>query len=150
MSVNRGMSRLLLLGCSQAKSREPRVVPACERYVGPPFLVLNKYRRECLQEQGLRVLILSAEYGLISEDTEIPDYDRKMTPSRAAELRSSVSAAFDRVMDSEWDDVGLCLSQLYLDALNLREAWNITRIHGGQGKRLTHLKAWLHRGLGGS
>ncbi len=68
-------ARLLILGCSKAKTKHDELVPAIQRYDGPPFRVLRRYLR-LRYDPVLRVYILSAEYGIIPADALIPDDDR--------------------------------------------------------------------------
>ncbi len=91
--------RLLILSCSRRKRLDPGLLSAVERYDGPMFRVLRKFVRECASEaQYLAVFILSAEFGLIPGSKPIPDYDRRMTPHRAAELQPQVLAELGRIL----------------------------------------------------
>src|SRR5438128_9858454 len=83
------MQRLLILACSQRKRPYASLLPAIERYDGPAFRVLRRYRR-LTEDKGLIVYILSAEYGLIPASKQIPTYDRRMDSKRADKLREDV------------------------------------------------------------
>jgi hypothetical protein len=144
------VDRLLILSCSQRKATTKDRLPAIDRYDGPAFRVLRKYLREAPPVVPV-VLILSAKYGLIAADRRIEDYDCRLTASAAARLRPKVLEAVRRVLDSgEWSSVGVCASKVYriaLDGLSelMHEGARLDLIEGGQGPRLTNLRAWLHQ-----
>jgi len=77
--------RVLILACSARKRAAESLMPAIERYDGPSFRVVRKFLRTSLEEVG--IWILSAEFGLIPSSQSIPWYYRRMTTSRARELR---------------------------------------------------------------
>src|SRR5437764_14093390 len=82
---------LLLVACSQRKRDTPGLLPAIERYDGPIFRLIRRFRR--YRPTGPTVAILSAAFGLIPADHPIPWYDRRMTPARAHALRPDVERA---------------------------------------------------------
>ena len=88
--------RLLILACSRRNLLDDGPLPAVERYDGPAFRILRRFLRERPSEAP-DVLILSAEHGLIAQDTPILAYDREMTAARARELRPQTLAELDRV-----------------------------------------------------
>jgi hypothetical protein len=80
--------RLLILSCSATKRLDAHSLPAVERYDGPAYRLTRKYVRECpAQRQCLDILIVSAEFGLLTGDALIPLYDRRMDAQRASALR---------------------------------------------------------------
>jgi len=84
--------RLLILSCSQRKRADLVWLPALERYDGPVFRMLRKFLRACpSKEFHPEVFILSAQFGFISANQLIPDYDCQMTPQRASELQRPCS-----------------------------------------------------------
>jgi hypothetical protein len=83
------MQRLLVISCSQRKTLGNGLVPAVDRYDGPAFRVLRKYLRE-LPDPGLRVLILSAKFGLIEAERKLPYYDHRLTRQEALAMRPKV------------------------------------------------------------
>jgi hypothetical protein len=86
--------RLLLLACTATKRADPHPIPAIERYDGPSFRTLRKWRAaNPAAAAHLDVLILSARLGLITAGVLIGDYNQRMTRVRAAELRKAVDAA---------------------------------------------------------
>lgn len=73
--------RLLVMACSATKRSDPGLIPADERYDGTAYRLLRAHR-----PINTRILILSAQYGLINHRTPIETYDRKMTRAHAAEI----------------------------------------------------------------
>jgi len=57
-----GGQRLLILSCSQRKRPDPSLLPAIERYNGPPFQVLRRYLRECRGAAALHPYWMSTFY----------------------------------------------------------------------------------------
>ena len=148
------LNRLLLLGCSKAKSTHEEPIPALQRYDGPPFRVLRSYFRQ-RHDLGLRVFILSAEFGLIPSDQKIPPYERKMTLQRAHELRPQVSSTLRRILPLEgsemWnrDDLLIVLGKDYLLALPKSAEPKTNGLEnrvaaGSQGRKLSLLHDWLY------
>jgi hypothetical protein len=142
------MNRILILACSQRKSRAPEPLPALDRYDGPAFRVLRKYLREH-RDEGLTVFILSAKYGLIGANRKIIDYDCRLTPDLAATMRHKVIATVRRAMRRRRARaIGICASRDYRRALAgveelAPENVRVSLIAGGQGTRLAALKQWL-------
>ena len=113
------MTRCLILSCTQAKRGDERLLPALERYDGPAFRVVRRFLREtdpALWDVDLYAL--SARYGLISANQRIADYDQRMTPTRAAELRPDVLSRLRRILSQGYTEVFLSLSRSYLQAVN--------------------------------
>ena len=143
------------MSCSQRKHPTAGLMPAIERYDGPAFLVLRRYLRECGDPNtvaggaGLRVLILSAEFGLIPARRRIPFYDRRMDRHRAEALRPRASAAL-RAAVRRWGcgEVFVCAGSVYLHALGPAELCPapLAVAAGGQGGKLTALRDWLRAG----
>ena len=75
------MHRLLLISCSHRKTSKAGLVPAIERYDGPPFQRPTEIPRE-VYDPHLTVLILSAKYGLIDSGRPIRYYDCRLTRPR--------------------------------------------------------------------
>jgi hypothetical protein len=148
------MNRLLILSCSKAKRADPGDLPAVDRYDGPLFRVLRRYLR-LHPSAPPEVRILSAEFGLISADTPIPDYDRRMTPRRVRELQASVADALEpigRAMEAAAlidDPVLVVLGKDYLPALAGYDGPGATALRsrvapGGLGGKQSVLHDWLY------
>lgn len=144
------MARLLILACSQRKQEARELLPAIDRYDGPAFRVLRKYLREA-EADVPAVRILSAKFGLIAADRKIPNYDSRITPDKARELRPNVLKLAQRLIASgEWRSVGVCAGkdyQLALEGLTelIPASTRVDKIRGGQGVRLAALRDWLHQ-----
>ena len=145
------MSRCLILGCTEAKRHDDGELSALERYNGPTFQVLRRFLEEAESElKDVDVYVLSAKHGLIAADEPIEDYDRRMTPARAIELRPKVSDRLREILSQCFDEVFVSLSHLYLQAIDGFEASvpNGTEViisQASMGKRLTALKSWLYQ-----
>jgi Family of unknown function (DUF6884) len=142
------MSRLLVISCSQRKDPSTGVLPAISRYDGPAFRVLRKYLRD-LPPEAPTVLILSAKFGLIEADREIPDYDLRFSDKTAERIRPEALEVARRALQSQrWQSIGLCLGKTYRTALDgfleyVPEDARVDVLGGGLGRRLTMLREWL-------
>jgi hypothetical protein len=142
------MNRLLIIACSQRKKPDNGLLPAIERYDGPAFRVLRKYLAETLADAP-SVVILSARFGLIDASTGIVDYDHRMSAGRARELSERILKAGQPFLAGR-REVAVCVGKDYRPALAdllgaVPEGTAIGFIEGGQGTRLTRLRAWLRR-----
>ena len=162
--------RLLILACTATKRRDQNPIPALLRYDGPSFRTLRKWQTaNAADAERMDLLILSAKLGLIAADTEIEDYDQRMTPERAAVLQPVVSSALQQFLAKHGPYAATLvhLGQDYLLALvpNLRRSMDsvqrsrqlreeliaiaatqlgtLTVTEGGIGARLGQLKRWL-------
>jgi hypothetical protein len=144
------LDRLLILSCSQRKTLAKRRLPAIDRYDGPAFRVLRKYLREGPAEVPT-VLILSAKYGLIECDRQIPWYDHRLSSASADSLRLRVLETARRVLRSHrWRAVGLCAGKDYQSALEgitelMPAGVRLDLLAGGLGRRLAALRDWLRQ-----
>ena len=143
------MPRLLVLACSDKKRPDAGLLPAIERYDGPAFRVLRKFVRENGSDE-LRVLILSAKFGLIDAKKRIPNYDQRLTPSQAKWLRKPTLRRLRFIVRSQQPhSLALSVGRLYAGALegfdsDLPRLVVARVLRGGLGPRLTALKQWLH------
>jgi hypothetical protein len=144
------MNRLLIIACSHRKKPAKEQLPAIERYDGPAFRVLRKFLREG-RGPTLRIVILSARYGLIDSDQPIRDYDTRMTQAAAESLRPDVLRRLRLVLRADpIRSVGICMGRDYSHAVDglqahLSEGIRLEIIGGGLGQRLTRLRDWLYR-----
>ncbi len=139
---------LLIIACSQRKCSDPGLLPAIKRYDGVNFRVLRKAKREGYWPENLDVLILSAKYGLISIYTPIADYEQRMNPDRAHELKTQVTQTLEiHARQNTYHEVYVDLGQDYQPAVEeLRKLFNSSTVmyaKGRIGERLAHLKHWL-------
>lgn len=146
---------LLLISCSQRKRITEAPLPAIERYDGPVYRCLRKFRsdQDGKLPNTLRILILSAKYGLIFPETEIHDYDLKMTAERAEVMRSDVHQDLSRclyfyqIAYGGMDHVFINLGETYRRTLDGFH-WGTTstmEASGGIGQKTSQMKAWLER-----
>jgi hypothetical protein len=122
--------RLILLACTATKRADPDPLIAIRRYDGPSFRTLRKWQAtNPTAAELLDIHILSAQLGLITADTLISDYNQRMTPNRAAELRQSVCSALAHIVAQQgaYTPFGA-----------------VTFTAGGIGTRLGQIKAWLN------
>lgn len=138
--------RLLILSCSATKRPDPELLPALLRYDGPAYRLLRKALRELAEVHHPRIAILSAEFGLITNDTPIPCYDRRMDKTRAAALAPLVQRELNAILADTPTDVFVHLGRDYLSALGTvpSGSWRISYAEGGIGERLGQLRRWLY------
>src|SRR5688572_5303367 len=109
------MKRCLILGCSESKIETAGKIPALDRYDGPPFRVLRRFLTDVPPSDPRRqldVFVLSAEYGLIKEEQEIPVYDQRMTPQRAGELQPDVLRIFqEKIASQNYEELFLSMGK---------------------------------------
>jgi hypothetical protein len=140
------MSRLLLISCSATKREGGLTLPAIERYDGPQYKVLRKALAEGIEPPCIR--ILSAAYGLIPPDYDLPVYDAKFTPKSADVMASNLWVRADLVVQlAQAESVFVMMGGLYLTVLN---RWAPARrtvpwilATGAPGQRLHMLSQWL-------
>lgn len=140
------MKKLLIQACSQLKINTFNLVPAFSLYDGVNYRVIKKYLREN-QSAGfnLRILIISAEHGLISSETLIETYDRKMNKSRADELKTQIVGQWNKfALDlDQYDKFLINAGKDYERALSLIDCSRFERTRGGIGEKMRQLKFWL-------
>ena len=141
--------RMLLLGCSDRKVPERGRLPAFQRYDGPAYRVYRKYLRDDRDaDSSVDLYILSAKYGLISGDILIPDYDLRMTPERAEQLKPAVKRSLDLVFAlHRYDEIFVVMGKVYRDALMdfLPSDGRVVVAEGRIGERSSALYHWLRR-----
>jgi hypothetical protein len=128
-SQQQSMSILLIQGCSKSKNCVNGTVSALDLYSGFFFKIIKKAMRENEFDDRIDIWILSAEYGLIEEGTEIRPYDRRIDDERAAELAPSVSETFQSKEGSEYDIIIVNVGNDYRDALPDLGSLEHTRVH---------------------
>lgn len=150
------MNYLLIISCSQRKVGTDGLVPAIDRYDGPTYRCLRKFRDTNLDNRfpnNLRILILSAKFGLIHPETEIPAYDLKMTTERAEEIRHEVKLDlyhclhFYKIAYGGMDQVFINLGKTYRQTLDGFHWGTLSTMEasGGIGLKTQQMKAWLER-----
>lgn len=142
------MPTLLVQSCSATKNRVTKPTRALDVYDGYFFRILKKAIREDSFRSDVDICILSAKYGLIDAEDAITTYDRRMTPSRAEELRKSVTDDIHkRIAEREYDEIVLNLGKEYLravDSLSERTDVDVSTIEGrGIGSKGKELKRFV-------
>ena len=147
------MMRLMLISCSSTKCNEVGLLPAIDRYQGTTYKVINKAKREGYWLKNIHVYIVSAKYGLISGNTLIELYNRKMTKYRALELQFEVSNALDTLLrNGQYDNVFINMGAIYMQSISssyeierVRQAGVLQEAVGGIGQRQKQTKEWIMR-----
>lgn len=111
------MSVLLVQSCSKSKRDADEAVPPLELYSGYFFKIINKAIREGDFEKQIDLCILSAEHGIVPQNSRISWYDRRMTQARAEELAPDVKKELHDYLDGAYDDVVINVGGVYRDAL---------------------------------
>ncbi len=142
-------ARLLVMACSATKRPDAGLLNAFERYDGPSFKTVRKWRATYGDEaRRLDILIVSAKYGLLRAfQSEIADYDQRMTSDRARELMPDVANRLtSELAHKPYSSMLVHLGQDYLPALGaglLPVPLAVSFTAGGIGERLGQLKRWL-------
>ncbi len=137
--------RLLVLSCSERKSRGTVPLPAWHVYDGNLFRICKGLLARGAWPPDVGVRILSAEHGLIRPDTPILPYDRRMTPDRAGQLRGWASLVSLAVFEEEAGEAYLALGATYRIAVDGLFPGHVRITDGaaGIGRMQAALKAWL-------
>jgi hypothetical protein len=141
-----GVSRLLILSCSERKNLSASPLPAIQRYDGPFFRVA---RRGLADAPETAVFVLSARFGLVHGDAEIPWYDQPLTKARRTELRDQIAPGLSSLANADrFDSAFICAGRKYLHLIDphlpdLRAAFPVMLASGGLGEKLTRLRGWL-------
>lgn len=146
----RSERRLLVMACSATKRADKGTMCALARYDGPSFRVLRNFLGErAPSEAGLDVWILSAEFGLIHWDEQIPNYDTRMNGFLANKLQGAIRRDLKNVLEvRQPSEAFLMLGKDYLEAVGPFEGLGLpatTIPEGGIGYKLGALKRWLEQ-----
>lgn len=93
--------QLMIISCSDSKDPRPGLLPFLERYTDAWYQVIKKLKREGRFPDNLDILIISAKYGLIGYKRKIENYDWKMDPPRAKELRDSIISKLKKILSNK-------------------------------------------------
>lgn len=129
---------LIVLGCSATKFQVEGQVPAVHLYDGPMYRVLRSRLRTHKWSKDLSIGVLSARYGFIGAVAPIERYDQRMTPHRAASLRTRVTESLAALAERH-RRIRLVLGQDYLAAVDcqaLREHALVDNVSGPIGEKL--------------
>lgn len=141
------MPELLVQGCSKSKNETKEPLPAFELYDGYYYKIIKKSIREEAFRSDLDLCILSAEYGLVDPDTCLSTYERRMTATRADELRDEVREELRaKVREGPYEHVLLNLGSVYERAVRGFDAGldiQTTYLSGSLGERGRELKQFV-------
>lgn len=143
-----GAKALIVLGCSASKVETDGLLPAIHLYDGPTFRVLRSFLRRNAWPPSLSLAVLSAKFGLIGGLSQIPYYNRRMTPLRAERLSPLVTASLQKLLPTH-QTVDLVMGRGYLDSIDFQAAnmtgANFRFAEGGIGTKLNRLHDLLRR-----
>lgn len=140
---------LLVLGCSQKKDTSPYSMKSLDRYDGVNFKVLKKMQRERTLPDNMDIVIISAKYGFLKADTPIDNYDMRMTPQRAQELRPSIIENMKLLIsEKKYEEIFINLGKDYLPAIEGLEdivTCPLVYARGRIGEKMRDMKKWIKR-----
>ena len=137
--------QLLILSCSQTKRNCKGMLPALDRYDGPPYRVLRKFLRAYQWPSNVSIGVLSARHGLFGILKEIENYDMRMDQVTARAKASECSSTLKK-WASDHDTIHLSLGKSYLPALQpaLDTVENKIKMFQGQiGMKLHQIRTFL-------
>lgn len=138
---------ILILSCSAKKKDTKDSLPALDMYQGVLFSVLKKALKDRpILRNELKILIVSAKYGLIHSDTVIQCYDLKMTPKIAAEQKESNTLRLRKVLTGAMPkSIVFAAGHTYLQSIDFTNiSVPVKFINGEIGTMLHLLKVWLN------
>lgn len=139
--------KLLILSCCGKKL--DREVMAGRMYQNREHNLIREHELR-IQEAGIEIAVLSAEYGLVGWTHLIKPYDRKMTPVRAAHLACRLAAWPN---DKDLTEVFVQGGKLYRDCIKSAfDGVPVTELVGanrGNGDHFSALKRWINETTGG-
>ena len=142
------MKRLVILACSQRKVQGNLLMPAIARYDGPAYKVVRKWLRATPDARFYHdFLILSAEFGLISDRRYIPYYDRCMTVERAKELHQETLYTLKPILSSgTYGAIFVCMGKTYRRGIEGVDAFfpEIQYSYGGIEMQISQLRQFLY------
>jgi len=147
------MPTLLVQSCSATKNHVTKPTQAIDVYDGYFFRIIKKAIREGAFRSDIELRILSAEHGILRADDEINNYDRRMTPSRARELREYVTEDLRHcILNGDYETVIMNMGSVYNQAvgdLSKHNNIDITNIKGdGIGTKGRKLKQVVRNDMG--
>lgn len=123
---------LVVLGCSATKFDVDGQVPAVHLYDGPMYRVLRSHLRSYRWPTDLSVSVLSAKYGLIGGLAPIENYEQRMTPQRALQLKEKVTSSL-REISAKHKNLHMILGRDYLQAIDAPALSNQISIDYAEG-----------------
>ena len=136
----------LLLSCSSKKKPFIKPTKAINLYNGVFFSVYKKaLRANPHLESNVKLLIISAKYGLIENTDLISFYDQKMTTHIASLQRHDNTAKLKALIeDDKPQSLIVVMGRTYLQSVDFSDITIPTQIINGEiGVMLHGLKEWL-------
>jgi hypothetical protein len=150
-TANSMPSYLLIVGCSDSKNASPVPMKALDRYEGVNFKVIKKFNREKGRPDNVDIVIISARYGLITQDTYIEPYNMRMTRKRAETLRPDVMNNLKELISQKiYEEIFIVLGKDYLPAIEgigFIAPCPVSYAQGRIGEKMAALKKWLNKVL---
>lgn len=143
---------ILLMSCSSKKRNVDRPISAIDLYNGVFFSVYKKALKAFPSiSSKVKVLIISAKYGLIEANHSISYYDLKMSPSIALEQQNENTSILQSfIHDLKPETLVVVMGKTYLQSVDLSDIKvPIMIIRGEIGVMLHSLKQWLYDVGGG-
>lgn len=141
-----GTRKLLLISCSATKDVLGDLLPAILRYCGRVHLLVKAILQAKLWPKNTDMLIISAEYGLLSPFDPIPYYEKRMLPENVSALINQVKKQQKKISFHSYESCFVYLSPLYAKAASpiIDELSSLgSRIH--IGSTLAQLLEWITR-----
>ncbi len=136
----------LLLSCSSKKKPNDIPVKAIDLYNGVFFSVYKKaLRAKPGLKSQIKLLIISAKYGLIEDTDFISYYDQKMTTDIANRQCCENTARIKALVERDKpQSLVIAMGRTYLQSVDLSDIKiPIHTINGEIGEMLHGLKEWL-------
>lgn len=145
--------RAIVISCSNVKKKFPSPKPALYVYDGPYYKTIRKLIRENSFPADVKILIVSAKYGLLELESKIETYDFRIDKHRAVEICPSViNKLEDFIRKNYCSELVINLGTDYLPAIsgieNLVPEWCKVRYFNGTIiQRRQKLKEYLLNGM---
>lgn len=136
----------LLLSCSRKKNLVSHPVKAIDLYNGVFFSVYKKaLRNNPYLKSNLKLLIISAKYGLIEDSDYISFYDLKMSSESASRQRHNNTSKLHELIEiDDPQSLTVVMGKTYMQSIDLSEIRIPIKIINGEiGLMLHSLKEWL-------
>jgi two-component sensor histidine kinase len=141
--------RLLIIGCSDKKNPIIGLTSAISLYNGPNYLSLKKLKREHMFPSDVQIVIISAKYGMIFPDQWIEKYDKKMTITRAEELKNELKRKLETYLkEKKFEECFINLGKTYMRSIeSVQFPLDIQKIEakGKIGEKRSEMLKWLLR-----
>jgi cytoplasmic iron level regulating protein YaaA (DUF328/UPF0246 family) len=139
--------RLLIISCSSRKRKFESPRPAWHVYDGAVFRTLKRIEFENMWPKDLKVLILSAKFGLITPSFLIPYYDQRMDNCQTEKLRKNVVCSLNKYLQEiQLNELVMNLGISYIKVFS-DVIWpsnlNVGLIPGRLGEKLRLTKRWV-------